>query len=31
MTPERGQREKAEDVTNFTVDFDLTYRRISPR
>jgi len=26
-----GQWEVAEDGTNFTVDFDLTYRRVSPR
>ena len=25
-----GRWEKAEDGTNFTVDFDLTYRRIAP-
>ena len=26
-----GQWEVAEDGTNFSVDFDLTYRRVSPR
>ena len=26
-----GQWEVADDGTNFTVDFDLTYRRVSPR